>query len=227
MCYVKNFCFSDIAPLLIFENIFTALLLPFYHNKFIEAGVDEVGRGCFAGPVYAAAVILPKDFFHPLLNDSKELTKEERDELRPVIEKECCAFSVASVSNGEIDKINILQASFKAMHLALNRLAMTPQLLLVDGNRFKNYKKLPHKCIVKGDGMYASIAAASVLAKTYRDEYMENLHEKYQMYSWNKNKGYGTREHRAAIEIHGLCRYHRKSFNIWPEMVDDEMIFDN
>jgi ribonuclease HII len=204
------------------------LLLPFFHNKFIEAGVDEVGRGCYAGPVYAAAVILHKNFYHPLLNDSKELTKEERNLLRPIIEKEACSFAVASVSNVEIDRINILQASFKAMHLALNKLNSTPELLLVDGNRFKRYKKLPHQCIVKGDGMYASIAAASVLAKTYRDEYMENLHEKFEMYYWNKNKGYGTREHRDAIAVHGLCRYHRKSFNIWPQFEnEEEMILEN
>lgn len=204
------------------------MLLPFYHNKFIEAGVDEVGRGCYAGPVYAAAVILPKSFYHPLLNDSKELTKEERNLLRPIIEKECYSFAVASVSNLEIDRINILQASFKAMHLALDKLKSKPELLLVDGNRFKPYKNLPHQCIIKGDGIYASIAAASVLAKTYRDEYMESLHEKYQMYFWNKNKGYGTREHRSAIEVHGLCRYHRKSFNIWPDFEnEDELILEN
>jgi ribonuclease HII len=204
------------------------LLLPFFHNKFLEAGIDEVGRGCYAGPVYAAAVILPKSFYHPLLNDSKELTKEERNLLRPIIENEACSFAVASVSNIEIDRINILQASFKAMHLALNKLNTTPELLLVDGNRFKRYKKLPHQCIVKGDGIYASIAAASVLAKTYRDEYMENLHEKFQMYYWNKNKGYGTREHRTAIETHGLCRYHRKSFNIWPDFEkEEEIILEN
>lgn len=191
------------------------MLLPFFHNKFIEAGLDEAGRGCYAGPVFAAAVILPKDFFHPLLNDSKQLTKQERDCLRPIIEKEALAFSVAKVSNIEIDRINILQASFKAMHLALNQLSVSPDILLVDGNRFKRYKKLPYQCIIKGDGIYASIAAASVLAKTYRDEYMEQLHEKYQMYYWNKNKGYGTPEHRSAIEAHGLCRYHRKSFNIY------------
>lgn len=203
------------------------LLLPFFHNKFIEAGLDEVGRGCFAGPVFAAAVILPKSFYHPLLNDSKQLTKEERNLLRPVIEKECYSFAVASVSNVEIDRINILQASFKAMHLALNKLKTAPELLLVDGNRFKCYKKIPHQCIIKGDGMYASIAAASVLAKTYRDDYMETLHGKYQMYYWNKNKGYGTREHRSAIEIHGLCRYHRKSFNIWPAFTNQtELIME-
>lgn len=197
------------------------MLLPFFHNKFIEAGVDEVGRGCYAGPVYAAAVVLPKTFYHPLLNDSKELTKEERNLLRPIIEEECYSFSVASVTNTEIDKINILQASFKAMHLALNKLKTSPELLLVDGNRFKKYKKLPHQCMIKGDGMYAPIAAASVLAKCYRDKYMEKLHEKYIMYSWDKNKGYGTREHRAAIDVHGLCRYHRKSFNIWPDFTNE------
>jgi ribonuclease HII len=193
------------------------LLLPFFHNKFVEAGVDEVGRGCYAGPVYAAAVILPKTFYHPLLNDSKELTKEERNILKPIIEEESYSFAVASVTNVEIDRINILQASFKAMHLALNRLKTVPELLLVDGNRFKKYRNLPHQCMIKGDGIYAPIAAASVLAKCYRDEYMEKLHEKYTVYSWDKNKGYGTREHRAAIDVHGLCRYHRKSFNIWPD----------
>ncbi|MEO6894604.1 MAG: ribonuclease HII [Ginsengibacter sp.] len=207
-----------------FEKNIPNLLLPFFHNKFIEAGVDEVGRGCYAGPVYAAAVILPKTFYHPLLNDSKELSKEERNMLRPVIEQECYSFSVASVTNIEIDRINILQASFKAMHLALNKLTTSPELLLVDGNRFKKYKQLPHQCIIKGDGMYASIAAASVLAKCYRDEYMEQLHEKYNMYYWNKNKGYGTREHRTAIEAHGLCRYHRKSFNIWPAYINNTEI---
>jgi ribonuclease HII len=148
--------------------------------------------------------------------------------LRPFIEIECYSFAVASVSNLEIDRINILQASFKAMHLALDKLKSKPELLLIDGNRFKPYKNLPHQCIIKGDGIYASIAAASVLAKTYRDEYMESLHEKYQMYFWNKNKGYGTREHRSAIEVHGLCRYHRKSFNIWPDFEnEDELILEN
>ncbi len=194
------------------------MLLPFFHNKFIEAGVDEAGRGCYAGPVYAAAVILPKDFYHPLLNDSKELSCDERNYLRPIIEKNCIAFAVASVNNNIIDRINILQASFKAMHLAIDKLNVPPELLLIDGNRFNSYDEIPHQCIIKGDGIYASIAAASVLAKTYRDQYMENLHEEYQMYYWNKNKGYGTREHRSAIEIHGLCPYHRRSFNIWPAL---------
>lgn len=200
------------------------MLLPFYHNKFIEAGCDEAGRGCFAGPVYAAAVILPKDFYHPLLNDSKQLSKEQREKLRPIIEKESLAFAVAAVNNDEIDRINILQASFKAMHLSLNRLKSMPDILLIDGNRFKPYKKVPHYCIIKGDGMYASIAAASVLAKTYRDEYMQRLHKKYKMYAWESNKGYGTREHRNAIAIHGLCKYHRKSFNIFTAKMEETEI---
>ncbi len=191
------------------------MLLPFFHNKFFEAGLDEAGRGCFAGPVYAAAVILPKDFYHPSLNDSKQLTREERDQLRPLIEKESIAYAVASVDNEEIDQINILQASYKAMHLALDKLKSNPDILLIDGNRFKQYKEMPHHCVIKGDGMYASIAAASVLAKTYRDEYMLHIHDEHDMYAWNTNKGYGTREHRRAIKEYGLCCYHRKSFNIF------------
>ena len=177
--------------------------------------MDEAGRGCFAGPVFAAAVILPKEFYHPLLNDSKQLTAAERDELRPIIEKESIAFSVASVCNKEIDRINILQASFKAMHLALNKLRKQADILLIDGNRFKPYNEMPHHCMIKGDEHYASIAAASVLAKTYRDEYMLTLHEKFTMYSWHTNKGYGTREHRSAISVYGICRYHRQSFNLF------------
>lgn len=193
------------------------MLQPYLYKTKLEAGLDEAGRGCYAGPVYAAAVVLPKDFFHPLLNDSKLLTEKERDELRPVIEKEAITFAVASVDNEEIDSINILQASFKAMHLALDQLNKTPNLLLVDGNRFNPYKDIKHRCIIKGDGIYAAIAAASVLAKTYRDEYMQQLHLEYSLYSWNKNKGYGTLEHRTAIEKEGLCKYHRKSFNIFSE----------
>lgn len=202
------------------------MLLPFYHNKFCEAGLDEVGRGCFAGPVYAAAVILPKDFYHPLLNDSKQLTMEERKYMRPIIEKESISFSVACVDNDEIDRINILQASYKAMHLALNKLKSIPDILLVDGNRFKPYRKIPHNCIIKGDGIYASIAAASVLAKIYRDEYMINLHTRYEMYCWHNNKGYGTIEHRNAIKEHGLCCYHRKSFNIYAAQIHSEQTTD-
>ena len=200
------------------------MLLPFYHNKFIEAGIDEAGRGCFAGPVYAAAVILPKEFTHPMLNDSKQLNKEQREMLRPIIEKESISFGVASVCNNEIDQINILQASFKAMHLALNKLQHKPEFLLIDGNRFKKYKEYPHKCIIQGDGMYTSIAAASVLAKTYRDDYMTKLSKKYKMYAWENNKGYGTREHRNAIEKHGTCKYHRHSFNIQAARLIEEDI---
>lgn len=190
------------------------MLFPFFQNRVKEAGLDEAGRGCFAGPVFAAAVVLPYDFHHPLLNDSKQLTEKERDFLRPVIEKESIDFAVSSVDNDEIDIINILQASFKAMHLSIDKLLMIPGLLLVDGNRFRAYTNIPHECIIKGDGKYASIAAASVLAKTYRDEYMQQLHQQYPHYSWHTNKGYGTAEHRQSIEKHGLCKYHRKSFNI-------------
>jgi len=203
------------------------MLLPFFHNKFCEAGIDEAGRGCFAGPVFAAAVILPKYFYHPLLNDSKQMSKEERDMLRPLIEKESVSYSVAMVDNEEIDEINILQASYKAMHIALNKLKHKPGLLLVDGNRFKPYKDYPHECIIKGDGIYTSIAAASVLAKTYRDAYMQKLHRKYKMYAWKSNKGYGTPEHRTAIKNHGICEYHRKSFNIFTApLVFSESEFD-
>lgn len=192
------------------------MLKPFHQEEFIEAGCDEAGRGCYAGPVFAAAVILPKDFFHPLLNDSKQLPEKIRYELRPVIEKEAIAYSVASIDNDEIDIINILKASFKAMHIALDKLTQKPGLLLIDGNRFVKYKRVPHQCVIKGDGIYASIAAASILAKTYRDDYMKNLHEEFPHYNWSSNKGYGTKEHRNAIESFGLCRYHRKSFAIQP-----------
>lgn len=192
------------------------MLLPYFQNILTEAGLDEAGRGCYAGPVFAAAVILPAGFYHPLLNDSKQLQHEERDLLRPFIEKESIAFAVAAVDNNEIDVINILQASFKAMHLALDQLTVRPGLLLIDGNRFKQYIDIPHQCIIKGDGKYAAIAAASVLAKTYRDEYMQQLHAEFPHYGWDKNKAYGTGMHRQAIEHFGLCKYHRKSFNIDP-----------
>lgn len=190
------------------------MLASYLHTNFIEAGVDEAGRGCYAGPVFAAAVILPKDFHHPLLNDSKQLNEKQRNLLRPVIEKESIAFGVASVNNETIDAINILQASFLAMHLAIDKLKTYPEFLLIDGNRFKPYKKLPHQCIVKGDGKFASIAAASILAKTYRDEFMQTIHKEYSHYGWDKNKGYGTAYHRKAISRFGLCMYHRKSYNI-------------
>jgi ribonuclease HII len=192
------------------------MLLNYFDSGKIEAGLDEAGRGCYAGPVFAAAVVLPKDFYHPLLNDSKKLTEKQRDALRPVIEKESIAFAVASVSHEEIDTINILQASFKAMHLSINQLKIKPELLLIDGNRFKPYEDIPHHCIIKGDGKYTAIAAASILAKTYRDEYMLKMHENFPHYGWKKNKGYGTADHRAAIQQYGICKLHRKSFNILP-----------
>ncbi len=190
------------------------MLAPFLDKTKTEAGVDEAGRGCYAGPVFAAAVILPKDFYHPLLNDSKQVNEKNRDILRPIIEKESISFAVASIDNHEIDNINILQASFKAMHLAIEQLSILPQQLLIDGNRFKIYPNIKHQCIIKGDGIYASIAAASILAKTYRDEHMQQLHKEYAHYGWDRNKGYGTAVHRKAIEENGLCQYHRKSFNI-------------
>lgn len=196
------------------------MLKSFYQDEFIEAGCDEAGRGCFAGPVFAAAVILPKDFSHPFLNDSKKLTEEQRNELRPLIEQTAIAYAVASVDNDEIDAINILKASFKAMHLAIKQLQQKPQLLLIDGNRFTTYRKIPHQCIIKGDEEYASIAAASVLAKTYRDEYMTQLHDEFPVYHWKNNKGYGTPFHRTAIAEHGLCKYHRKSFRLMQEELD-------
>lgn len=190
------------------------MLKSFYQEELIEAGCDEAGRGCLAGPVFAASVILPKNFFHPLLNDSKQVTEENRNELRLIIEKEALAFAVASIDNEEIDKINILKASFKAMHLAIGQLQKKPQLLLIDGNRFIKYKKIAHHCIIKGDSIYTSIAAASILAKTYRDEYMLQLHDQFPQYHWNKNKGYGTMAHRNAIAEYGQCKYHRKTFRL-------------
>lgn len=195
------------------------MLQPSFQTQLVEAGCDEAGRGCYAGPVFAAAVILPKDFHHPILNDSKQLNEKQREALRPIIEKEAIGWAVAAVGAEEIDKINILKASWKAMHLAIAQLQLLPELLLIDGNRFTAYKNIPHHCIVKGDGIYASIAAASVLAKTHRDEYMLKLHQKYPQYGWQNNKGYGTAEHRKAIEKYGLCEYHRKSFNILPKQL--------
>jgi ribonuclease HII len=196
-------------------------LRPFFQDMLTEAGCDEAGRGCYAGPVFAAAVILPKNFFHPLLNDSKQVKEVDREELRGIIENQAIAWAVALVDNDEIDKINILKASFKAMHLALAKLCIKPKFLLIDGNRFTPYKKIPHQCIIKGDGIYASIAAASILAKTHRDEMMRKLHEEFPQYNWKQNKAYGTAEHRKAIEVYGLCKYHRKSFDIEPDLPDD------
>ncbi len=185
-----------------------------FQNKLIEAGVDEAGRGCLAGPVFAAAVILPKKFRSELLNDSKQLSEKKREELRPIIEKEAVAWAVGITTHEEIDKINILNASYLAMHRAIEQLKKTPQLLLIDGNRFKKYKDLPFKCIVKGDGKYMSIAAASILAKTHRDEYMMKMDEEFPHYNWRKNKGYGTLKHRIAIEQYGESIIHRKSFKV-------------
>ncbi|MFT3678347.1 MAG: ribonuclease HII [Chitinophagaceae bacterium] len=193
------------------------MLQAYYQDHLLEAGCDEAGRGCYAGPVFAAAVILPRDFSHPLLNDSKKLSEKLRLELRTVITEKALAYAVAQVDNDEIDRINILKASFKAMHQALDALVIRPGLLLIDGNRFIPYKKIPHTCIIKGDGLYASIAAASILAKTYRDEYMQQLHEEFPQYHWNRNKGYGTADHRESLLHHGLCRYHRKSFRLLPD----------
>ena len=192
-------------------------LLSFYQKELTEAGCDEAGRGCYAGPVFAAAVILPQHFFHPLLNDSKQVKECDRNELRLIIEQQAISFAVAKVEAAEIDRINILKASFKAMHLALDELQQNPGLLLIDGNRFIKYKRIPHTCFVKGDGRFASIAAASILAKTHRDEYMLQLHESFPHYNWKNNKGYGTPEHRKAIEQYGLCEHHRMSFNIQPQ----------
>jgi len=196
------------------------MLLPYYQNELIEAGCDEAGRGCLAGPVFAAAVILPKDFHHEVLTDSKQLTEKERYELRTYIETEALAFAVAQVDHLEIDRINILNASFLAMHKALEQLSVTPQLILVDGNRFKNYKEIPHQCIVQGDGKYFSIAAASILAKTYRDDYMHNLASEFPEYHWFSNKGYATVRHREAVIAHGMSPYHRRSFRITDPQLD-------
>ena len=192
-------------------------LASFFQEELLEAGCDEAGRGCYAGPVFAAAVILTKQFHHPLLNDSKKVKQKDRDILRLIIEQEAVSFAVTKVEAAEIDRINILKASFKAMHLALDQLNQKPQLLLIDGNRFIKYNRIPHKCFVKGDGRFASIAAASILAKTYRDEFMLKLHESFPHYNWGNNKGYGTVEHRKAIEQYGLCEHHRMSFNIQPQ----------
>ena len=190
------------------------MLEPYLIKGRIEAGCDEAGCGCLAGPVTAAAVILPEGFNHELLNDSKQLTERQRDLLRPIIEKEALAWAVAFVSPQEIDEINILKASFTAMHRAIDQLSLRPEALLIDGNRFIQYQDLPHTCIVKGDGKMMSIAAASVLAKTHRDEFMNKIAQEYPQYGWSKNKGYPTRDHRAAIELHGATPHHRMTFQL-------------
>jgi len=199
------------------------MLLPYLHKELIEAGCDEAGRGCLAGAVYAASVILPADYKNELLNDSKKLTENQRYKLREVIERDALAWAVGVVLPEEIDKINILNASFLAMHRAIDRLVLRPQHLLIDGNRFNPYPDTPHTTVVKGDGKYLSIAAASVLAKTYRDDYMNRLHEEYPMYDWKDNKGYPTKKHRDAIHRYGVTPYHRMSFNL---LGDGQLSFD-
>ena len=190
------------------------MLLPYMNSGVVEAGCDEAGRGCLAGAVYAAAVILPPDFRNELLNDSKQLSEKQRYALRPLIEEAALAWAVGVVTPQEIDRINILNASFLAMHRAIEQLRVSPQHLLIDGNRFKPYPGIAHTCVVKGDGKYEAIAAASILAKTYRDDYMNELHEKYPMYDWKSNKGYPTKAHRAAIAQYGPSPYHRLSFQL-------------
>ena len=195
-------------------------MLALNHSDFnLECGTDEAGRGCLAGPVTAAAVVLPKKFENSILNDSKQLTAKKRDLLKHVIEHESLCFGVAHIYQEEIDKINILNASILAMHKSIAKLDITPEFIIVDGNRFKPYNNIPFETIVKGDGKYLSIAAASVLAKTYRDAYMDAIHEEYPMYNWKKNKGYPTAEHREAIKKYGITKYHRKSFKLLPEQL--------
>lgn len=183
----------------------------------LECGTDEAGRGCLAGPVTAAAVILPSKFNNAILNDSKQLSEKNRNLLRPIIETEALSFAVQHISETEIDSINILNASIKAMHGSISQLKINPNYIVVDGNKFKPYKSIPHKTIIKGDSKFLNIAAASILAKTYRDAYMEQIHEEFPMYNWKQNKGYPTKEHRAAIEKYGITKYHRKSFRLLPE----------
>ena len=195
-------------------------LLPYFKENTLEAGCDEAGRGCLAGPVFAAAVILPADFENDLLNDSKQLTEKQRYALRPVIEEQALAWAVAMLDNHEIDEVNILNASFMAMNRAVTKLKIQPEHLLIDGNRFRPLTRIPFTCMVKGDGRFYSIAAASVLAKTYRDDFMGMLHKEFPAYTWNQNKGYPTQKHRAAIKEHGPCKYHRMSFRLLDEQLE-------
>lgn len=194
-------------------------LAPFFDPHKLEAGCDEAGRGCLSGPVFAAAVILPKDFAHPLLHDSKQLSEKQRYAAREVVEQEALAWAVAQVDPAEIDQLNILRASFTAMHRAVAQLQTRPELLLIDGNRFIPFEDIPFECIIKGDGKYTSIAAASILAKTYRDDCMLALHQEFPQYDWHKNKGYPTKAHRAAIAEHGATIHHRRSFRLLPDSV--------
>ncbi|MBO4822042.1 MAG: ribonuclease HII [Prevotella sp.] len=199
------------------------MLKSHYHEGLIEAGCDEAGRGCLAGSVYAAAVILPLDYENVALNDSKQLTEKQRYALREVVLRDAVAWAVGVVTPAEIDKINILNASILAMHRALDQLSTRPEAIIVDGNRFKPYQNLPYSTIVKGDGKYLSIAAASILAKTFRDDYMNQLAEEYPLYDWKGNKGYPTRKHRDAIRLHGVTPYHRRSFNL---LGDGQLMLD-
>lgn len=213
------------------------MLKKFLDKIRIEAGCDEAGRGCLAGPVFAAAVILPKKFRNSLLNDSKKLTDKQRKYLRPLIEDHAITHAVAQVSVEEIDRINILNASFLAMHRAIDQLQVIPESLLIDGNRFNPYKDIPHTCIIEGDGKFFSIAAASILAKTYRDDHMDELHHQFPQYEWNTNRAYATEKHRAAIQVHGPTEHHRKSFRLFAtqtelsfdelELVNEEIIPPN
>ncbi len=194
-------------------------LQKYFLKNTIEVGTDEAGRGCLAGPVVAAAVILPQDFEHPFLNDSKQLTEKQREILRPIIEQNALAFGVAFLSEEKIDEINILQASILAMHFSIDKLSLKPEHIIVDGNKFKPYKNIPHTTVVKGDAKFMSIAAASVLAKTYRDEFMLKINIEFPHYCWNQNKGYPTKKHRDAIVKFGTTKYHRKTFRLLPEQL--------
>lgn len=195
------------------------MLLPFYQDEFLECGTDEAGRGCLAGPVTAAAVILPQDFNNTILNDSKQLSEKKRKLLKPVIESVAISFGVCHVFEKEIDTINILNASITAMQRSISQLNPQPEFIIVDGNKFKPYNDVSYETIIKGDGKYLNIAAASVLAKTYRDAYMEKIHDEFPMYNWKQNKGYPTKEHREAIRKYGATKYHRKSFRLLPEQL--------
>ena len=199
------------------------MLLKNHSNFVMECGTDEAGRGCLAGPVTAAAVLLPEDFKNNLLNDSKQISEKKRFDLKPIIESQALSYGVAHVFQEEIDSINILNASILAMHKSIDQLKPIPEFIIVDGNKFKPYNTIPYETIIKGDGKYLSIAAASILAKTYRDLYMSKIHEEFPMYNWKQNKGYPTKEHRAAIKTYGITKYHRKSFRLLPEQLKLEL----
>ncbi|MEL0457433.1 ribonuclease HII [Flavobacteriaceae bacterium SZ-1-7] len=199
------------------------MLLTNHSTYILECGTDEAGRGCLAGPVTAAAVILPQKFENSILNDSKQLSEDKRELLKPIIEEQSLTFGVAHIFQEDIDKINILNASILAMHKSVEQLSPVPEFIIVDGNKFKPYLDIPHETIIKGDGKYLSIAAASVLAKTHRDAYMNVIHEEFPMYNWKKNKGYPTKEHREAIKKYGITKYHRKSFRLLPEQFKLEL----